>query len=129
MLVETYVKVSKVFVASWDYAGEHINMIQGRQNHRQVVERGATRSPAACQGRPYAYQVTRSIQLACACGTCNGSCDIYIRSVRAAIGSWDDEYGALLNGNRSGGLDQACFAYKGSSTLQNEATLCKNYCL
>ena len=64
MLIETYVKVSKVFVASWDYAGEHINMIQGRQNHRQVVERGATRSPVACQGRPYTYQVTLRFALA-----------------------------------------------------------------
>ena len=32
--------------------------------------------------------------------TCNGSCDVHV-SMRAAIGSCDDEYGA---GNRSGGL-------------------------
>ena len=30
---------------------------------------------------------------------------VYLRTyMRAAIGSCDDEYGALLNGNRSGGL-------------------------
>ena len=55
----------------------------------------------------------------------------YIRIyVRAAIGSCDDEYGSLLNGNRSGGLGSCLvkipgfFVYKGSCMLKNEAALC-----
>ena len=58
----------------------------------------------------------------------------YIRIyVRAAIGSCDDEYGSLLNGNRSGGLGSCLVKVPGFFCIQrimhaqNEAALCKNY--
>ena len=51
--------------------------------------------------------------------------------VRAVIGSCDDEYGSLLNGNRSGGLGSCLVKvpglFCGSCMLESEAALCKNY--
>ena len=54
----------------------------------------------------------------------NGSCDVHIRiftyvhARSAAIGSCDDEYGALLNGNRSGGLGSCLVKVPGLFCIQ-----------
>ena len=51
--------------------------------------------------------------------------------VRTAIGSCDNEYGTLLNGNHSGGLGSCLVKvpglFCGSCMLENETALCQKY--
>ena len=42
----------------------------------------------------------------------------YVTCARAAIGSCDDKYGALLNGNRSGGLGSCLVKVPGLFCIQ-----------